>query len=59
MATWVLPNAAQATESITITRSFWVRVRSAMVTVEQLLSRQIALFRAVGNTVEHGNGTVQ
>lgn len=30
-----------------------------MVTVGQLSSRQITLFRAVGNTVEHGNSTVQ
>ena len=70
MATLVPPtgNAAQATEWIGLHLRLpfggsadrfgcAVRVRSAMVTVEQLLSRQIALFRAVGDTVEHGNST--
>ena len=68
MATFVPPNAdttqAKPRKWITVTtscwgkcRQVWVCVRSAVVTVEQLLLSQIALSRAVGNTVEHGNCT--
>ena len=65
MSTFVPPNAAttqaKPRKCITVTTSFWGKCRQVWVrvrmTVEQLLARQIALFRAVGNTVEHGNST--
>lgn len=61
IATLVVPNAAQTHwHGMDCSNNFllgevpkvWVRIRSAMVTVEQLLSRQISRSGAVGNTVQ-------